>query len=202
VTSARDSELRLRKAQADEEAKREAKRKERKAAAAAKMRAKQEKAKERKLTAEKLAEAEALLREQANEDDKSEEDEGLNDGDRSPASRANTLTDVDYRRGQNKEGFNVVVLHDDEDDEDDNTRTHRTTSTVAQDFLQQALLARGSTKRKSARKSTTFNSGKLAQPKSYKRKRPTKQQKRVWEAEKQRLALEDGSGDEGELIFE
>ena len=57
----------------------------------------QEKAKERKLTAEKLAEAEALLREQANEDDKSEEDEGVNDGDRSPASRANTLTDVDYR---------------------------------------------------------------------------------------------------------
>jgi len=63
------------------------------------------------------------------------------------------------------------------------------------------------TKRRGPKKLVAFNSGTLGgkdgtKVKSYKRKRPSKKQKREWEKEKQRLAKADGSDDEGGTTFE
>jgi hypothetical protein len=192
VTTAKENELNLLQKQAEDEAKREARRRERKKAAAAKMRERQEKARQKKLSAEK--EAELLLEQEKEATNQADSEEGDDDDD-DDVQDASGLTAKDYRKGQAKEGFNVRVLHDDDED-DDHVLTYRTTSSKADEFLKRA---RGNTKRAEHRHLSGFNSGSLTQKKSYRRKRPTKRQKREWEAEKIRTA-NDSDADEGPLF--
>ena len=196
VTTAREQEEVMAKAQQVDTAKRAAKRKERKKAAATRMRERQEKARAKKLSAEHIMAAEALLRQQEEEEaDESSDPEDEDD----PAGTAR-LTAKDYRQGQDKEGFTVRVLHNDDDEEDDHALTHRTTSTVAHDFMQRTL---SGAKRRGHGALTSFNSGVLTEKKSYRRKRPSKKQKREWQAAKIRQTNEEMDEDEdGGLVFE
>eukprot|EP00946_MAST-07B_sp_MAST-7B-sp1_P002239 g2239.t1 len=166
------------------------KRKEKRAAAARRMRERQAKIEEKRLSAEKLAEAEALLEKEDAEGEEGEEGEVAGGEDDEYASGGESERGQAFyygaaavgrrRHSRETQGFNVVVMHDDDAEGDDGVSTDRGLSQPAQDFLQSAMNRgqRGPTHVKRA----GFVSGKLTKARSYRRKRPTKRQKREWAA--------------------
>ena len=207
MSRARDADKEQREAEArNARALLEAK-KEKRRAAAQRMRERQAALDAKRVSAEELAKAAELMEKDARQDNAGadsgdDEDAGYVDhGEQDGEDDAIYGEEYYYgkssggarRRGQQKQGFNVIVMHDD-DDADDGISTDRGLSASAKEFMETAMNRNGlrraplgtsssysGVSRRSIH-SASFVSGKLTQKRSYRRKRPTKRQKREWAA--------------------